>query len=82
MTDSPDTRALLQAGKLEQTWPACGLVEAAGFHCSRCARPTGSADWRLTAVSDAQREARRLSARRLAERGSTRTESAPSRPAA
>lgn len=35
-----------EEGRLEQRCPACGLQEAAGLACSRCATPTGVADWR------------------------------------
>lgn len=30
---------------LEQVCSGCGLWEAAGSYCSRCALPTGSAAW-------------------------------------
>ena len=32
---------LLQAGKLEQKCPRCGLVEAAGAYCTSCLTATG-----------------------------------------
>jgi hypothetical protein len=40
-----ETRALLQAGKLEQTCPSCGRWSAATHYCSWCFRPMGPADW-------------------------------------
>jgi hypothetical protein len=39
------TATPLQAGRLEQTCPACGRWEAAGAYCTGCGRPTGPADW-------------------------------------
>ena len=42
---APDLSALLAAGKLEQTCPACGLVEAAGPYCSACLTRTGPDTW-------------------------------------
>ncbi len=42
---SPETAALLQAGKLEQCCPSCGRWEAAGWACSWCSRPMSEADW-------------------------------------
>ena len=45
-------------GKLDQSCPACGLVEAAGAYCSACRTPTGPADYaRAVHRTDAQREA-------------------------
>jgi hypothetical protein len=42
---SPEIAKALEAGKLEQTCPACGRWEAAHWYCSWCSRPTGPADW-------------------------------------
>lgn len=42
---TPETAALLQAGKLEMTCPACGRWSAASRYCSWCFRPMGPADW-------------------------------------
>ena len=53
-----DLSALLQAGKLSQRCPACGIVEAAGFRCSRCTRRTGPADWFTRDTGTAARAAR------------------------
>jgi hypothetical protein len=39
------TAGQLQAGKLEQTCPACGRCEAAHWACSWCFRQTGPDDW-------------------------------------
>ncbi len=40
-----ETAELLRTGKLEQTCPECGRVEAAGAYCSGCSRQTGPDDW-------------------------------------
>jgi hypothetical protein len=53
-----ETQKLLEAGKLEQTCPACGRWEAASFYCSLCARPMSPADWYRNGLV-AEREARR-----------------------
>ncbi len=49
MDDTPETRKLAESGRLSQTCPGCGVVEAAGWHCSACFRPTGPADWMVQA---------------------------------
>jgi hypothetical protein len=36
---------LQQRGRLSQTCPGCGLVEAAGAYCTACRRPTGPDTW-------------------------------------
>jgi hypothetical protein len=43
----PRLSALLLAGRLGQTCPACGAGEAAGFYCTACYSPTGPAEWLL-----------------------------------
>ncbi len=53
---TPETAALLQAGKLSQTCP-CGITEAAGSYCTRCLHPMGEADWYQAEASEAQRAA-------------------------
>jgi len=53
---TPETAALLQAGKLSQTCP-CGITEAASSYCTRCLRPMGEADWYRAEASEAQRAA-------------------------
>lgn len=40
-----DLTTLQQQGRLSQTCPSCGLVEAAGSYCSRCLTRTGEATW-------------------------------------
>jgi len=45
MNDTPETFALLHAGNLQQTCPACGHREAAGSYCTRCETPLSPADW-------------------------------------
>jgi hypothetical protein len=43
---SPPTQAaLLEAGRLSQTCPKCGLTEAAGGYCTRCQTPTSGTDY-------------------------------------
>jgi len=44
MNDTPETAAMLQAGRLSQRCP-CETSEAAGNYCTRCGRATGPADW-------------------------------------
>ena len=39
------TDAMLLAGRLEQTCPACGRWEAAGATCSWCSRRMTATDW-------------------------------------
>ena len=53
-----ELRALLQAGKLEQVCPTCGIREADGSYCTACATPTGEAHWRRGEMTEAQRLAR------------------------
>jgi len=53
----PETLALLQAGKLEQACPACGLKEAAGEYCSLCLTPTGEPHWFKPIATAAQTRA-------------------------
>lgn len=38
-------RTRLREGRLSQLCPACGLVEAAGFHCTSCRTATGEGNW-------------------------------------
>lgn len=45
MNDDPETRLLLEQGRLSQTCPSCGTHEMAGFCCTACGRATGPADW-------------------------------------
>ncbi len=53
----PCLDCLQRDGKLDQTCPACGLVEAPGAYCSACRTPTGPADYaRAVHRTDAQRE--------------------------
>jgi hypothetical protein len=47
----------LQAGRLEQSCPSCGMTEAAGSYCTRCYARTSEADWRRPERSVAQRAA-------------------------
>jgi hypothetical protein len=44
-TLSPETTALLQGGKLEQTCPDCGRWSAASSYCSWCFRAMSPTDW-------------------------------------
>lgn len=46
--------AQLQAGRLDQTCPRCGLKEAAGAYCSADLTPTGEACSYRPIVTDAQ----------------------------
>ena len=52
-----ETRALLQAGKLEQMCPDCGRWSAADHYCSNCFRDMSPVDWYKNAVA-AERAAR------------------------
>jgi hypothetical protein len=74
----PETRAALQAGRLEQTCPDCGRHEAAGHHCSGCTRRMGPEDWSRGTATEAQLAARRASGQRQRERGASNTKSAKS----
>lgn len=62
---------LRAAGRLTQRCPACGVVEAAGNHCTSCTSPTGPGDWFRPVASQATRaalDAARASRRAAAER--------------
>ena len=74
------TAALLQAGRLEQVCPACGLREAAGSYCSADAAPTGPADWRRGASRRAQGAASRARAHADPETGATALQTASPAP--
>jgi len=45
---------LLQAGRLSQVCPDCGLQEAAGAYCTRCLRPMSEQDWQSSATEAQQ----------------------------
>jgi hypothetical protein len=44
-TTGPVADRRLREGKLEQTCTACGRMEAAGSHCTRCLRVMDPGDW-------------------------------------
>ena len=50
-----DWVALQQAGRLDQTCPKCGLVEAAGSYCSFCHHIPMAAFWHMPKLTEAQR---------------------------
>ena len=63
MNDTPETRALLVKGKLEQICPAAcrngwrrktQTAEAASRRCSACGTPTGPAAWFRPVATEAQ----------------------------
>ena len=74
MVKIPDHDALLQAGRLDQTCPHCGITEAAGAYCTSCLTPTGDAH-HLPIVSPARHEASLRAARLLADRAALRRKS-------
>ncbi len=74
------TAALLQAGRLEQACPACGLREAAGSYCTADGTPIGPADWRRGASRRAQGAASRARAHADPETGATALETANPEP--